>query len=366
MKSNNLIDILKNPPPVGKPVILPDFFLDHFLISGSLEDFIEALRKMASQGGGNLMGTTQFIRRGGNSANVAAALHKLGVESILIVTTDAYGKQILQSLIDSDFNLDYIHDDGALSSTVSIEVEHNGRRVNLMVSDSGSAARFSFEQLTEKDLKAISKSQIIVLENLNHNKEGVNLARDLFTYARNHSKASTFMDTGDPSGDPEKIIGLVKSVVHEGLVDILSVNENESAWFAWALDNRAQHWRDAVRNPECWMDTAKFLSGETGVRVDLHTPYYSATIEDDSVVAIPTFKVDSKILCGAGDAWNAGDIFGEIFGLTKKDRLLFANSVAALYVSQGTAEHPTRKDVITFLNDMPPKAVEAAKLLKFK
>jgi sugar/nucleoside kinase (ribokinase family) len=351
---------------MNTPVILPDFFLDHFLVTGSLNDFIERLTEMANQGGGNMMGTSQFVRRGGNSANVASALHKLGLDPVLIVTTDSYGKQLLQSLTEPGLNLSHVHENGALSSTVSIEVEYEGRRVNLMVSDSGSAARFNFEELNERDLDEISKSGIVVLENLNHNSEGVGLARDLFSYVRSHSEAITFMDTGDPSGEPDKIAGLAKSVVGEGLVDILSVNENEAAWFAWALDSKNQNWRESVKNPDQWLDTAQYVSQETGVRVDLHTPFYSATIDRDEVITVPSFEIESKVLCGAGDAWNAGDIFGELSGIDTRERLLLANAVAALYVSQGTAEHPTREDVMGFLQDMPSQHKEAAKLLKLK
>ncbi len=351
---------------MGTPVILPDFFLDHFLITGSLDDFIETLREMANQGGGNLMGTSQFVRRGGNSANVASALHSMGLDPILIATTDSYGKKLLESLTAPGINLEHVHEDGSLSSTVSIEAEHEGRRVNLMVCDSGSAARFTFHDLTEDDLNAISNSEIVVLENLNHNSEGVGLARDLFSFVRSQGTSKTFMDTGDPSGDPDKIVGLVNSVVGEGLVDILSVNENEAAWFAWAINDRNQEWRDAVRDPERWLDAAKYVSSETGVRVDLHTPIYSATIENDDVIAVPVYDVESSVLCGAGDAWNAGDIFGELSNLESEDRLKLANAVAALYVSQGTAEHPTREDILAFLKDEPSTLRDAAKLLKLK
>ena len=366
MDLKNLIDVLKNPPKMEQPVVLPDFFLDHFLIAGSLEDFIQGLRDMASQGGGNMMGVSQFVRRGGNSANVASALHRLGLDPVLIVTTDRYGKQLLQSLTEPGLNLEHVHENGALSSTVSIEVEHEGRRVNLMVSDSGSAAQFTFNELTESDLDVITKSGIVVLENLNHNSEGVDLAKDLFSFVRSGSEAVTFMDTGDPSGNPEKIVGLAKSVVGEGLVDILSVNENEAAWFAWAISGKNSEWRESVKHPTRWLAAAQYVSKETDTRIDLHTPFYSATIDNDEVISMPTFIVESNLLCGAGDAWNAGDIFGELSRLEAKERLILANAVAALYVSQGTAKHPTRDAVLKFLQDLPPVSDKATKLLKLK
>ncbi|MDF1539483.1 MAG: carbohydrate kinase family protein [Candidatus Thorarchaeota archaeon] len=366
MDLKHLLDVLKNPPPLKQAAILPDFFLDHFLIAGSFEEFIDRLRTMAHQGGGNLMGTTQFIRRGGNSANVASAIHSLGVTPRLIVTTDTYGKRLLESLLDPGVSLENVHEDGALSSTVSIEVEHEGRRVNLMVSDSGSAAHFTFDDLTEKDLQAISECGLVVLENLNHNSEAVSLARDLFEYVRSKGDALTFMDTGDPSNDPAKIIQLAKEVVSDGYVDVLGLNENESAWFAWAITGKDAKWRDTVKDPQKWLSTAQFIAAELGVQIDLHTPHFSASIKDDNVVSVPSFFVESRILCGAGDAWSAGDIFGLLANQDTKDRLILANAVAALYVSTGTGEHASREDVLSFLEGKSSLSTASTKLLKLK
>ncbi len=366
MDLKNLLEVLRNPPPLKQVAILPDFFLDHFLIAGSFEDFIHGLRTTANQGGGNLMGTTQFVRRGGNSVNTASALHSLGITPRLIVTTDAYGKRLLESLLDPGVSLANVHEDGTLASTVSIEVEHEGRRVNLMVSDSGSAAHFKFDDLTEEDLQAISECGLVALENLNHNSEAISLARDLFQYVRSKGNATTFMDTGDPSNEPEKIMRLVRDVVSEGYVDLLGLNENESAWFAWAISGKNSKWRETVKEPQKWLSTAQYIANEIDVQIDLHTPYFSASINRDQISSVPSFNVDSRILCGAGDAWTAGDIFGLLSNLYVEERLILANAVAALYVSMGTANHPSLMDVIGFLTKKPAVSIEGTKLLKLK
>ena len=46
------------------------------------------LRRLADQGGGNLLGNNQLIRRGGNSVNTASALFAMGIDPCLIVTTE--------------------------------------------------------------------------------------------------------------------------------------------------------------------------------------------------------------------------------------------------------------------------------------
>ena len=117
------------------------------------------MKEVAKQGGGNIVGSTQFIRHGGNAVNTAAALHTLGLDPQVIVTTDEYGASILKSLVNPGLDLSLVHTDGRMSSTVSIEAEYQGRRVNLMLSDSGSLAEFKFSDLTENDLVAIRDSE---------------------------------------------------------------------------------------------------------------------------------------------------------------------------------------------------------------
>jgi sugar/nucleoside kinase (ribokinase family) len=366
LEYDRLIQILTNPPKVSRPVIMPDFFVDHFVISGSLDSFITDLRKLADQGGGNLMGTNQFIRRGGNSVNLATALYNLGISTCLIVTTDAYGARLLEALVPQDFDLSHVHTDGRLSSTVSLELEHENRRVNLMLSDSGSSADFSFSQLNEDDLNAIRESRLIALLNLNHNRNPTKLAEDLFLFTRESSRALTFIDLGDPSGNPEIIEPLAKRVLMKGLVDIISMNENEASWFAWALAGKDKRWRDQVSNPEKWLAAAKYVANETGARVDLHTPYYTATISDEDYVTQPVFEAVCRVTCGAGDAWNSGNICGTLFDMDSSDRLVFANAVASLYVSSESASHPTLEEVIEYLSNTPVIKDVDEKLLRAK
>ncbi|MFX1604734.1 MAG: carbohydrate kinase family protein [Promethearchaeota archaeon] len=364
MDYTRLISILKKPPEVGYPVVLPDFFVDHFVVYETLDALIEGLKDLAEQGGGNLLNNKQFIRKGGNAVNTASALLSLGLSPKLIVTTDKYGASLLEVLADRDLDLSHVHTDGRLSSTVSIETEYSGRKVNLMVSDSGSASDFSFSDLTQNDVDIIKGSGIVALVNLNHNRKGAGLAHDLFQMIKDTSDAETFMDVGDPSGNPEIVHQLVKSVVKKGLVDIVGLNENEVGWMVQSLTGDHERWKDIAVKPELWLEGAQFITNETGVRVDLHTPHFTATIEGDVTTAIPAFVVESRIVCGAGDAWNAGDIYGSLLKLTPKDRLTLANATASLYVSSPTATHPQLSDIVKYLQSAPLLSGDGTKLLK--
>ena len=119
---SKLIKILRNPPSVPRPIVLPDFFLDHFVIADNLDDLISNMRNLAKQGGGNILGSSQFIRRGGNAVNTASALHTLGANPRVIITTDDYGASFLKTL-SPGLDLSLVHTDGKMSTTVSIEAE---------------------------------------------------------------------------------------------------------------------------------------------------------------------------------------------------------------------------------------------------
>ena len=361
---SKLLEILKNPPPVPRPIILPDFFFDHFVITEGLEDLLSNMKEVAKQGGGNIVGSTQFIRHGGNAVNTAAALHTLGLDPQVIVTTDEYGASILKSLVNPGLDLSLVHTDGRMSSTVSIEAEYQGRRVNLMLSDSGSLAEFKFSDLTENDLVAIRDSGLIALLNLSQNKCAIDLAEGLLSIVHDESKATTFMDICDPSHNLDLLEPLTKRVLTEGFVDILGMNENEATWLAWSISGRDTVWRKDNQKPEDWLSAAKYVSKEIGVRIDFHTPSFSATlVAGDIICLMPAFMVNSRVICGAGDAWNAGNIYGTLLNLDAKERLILANAVAAYYVETEDASHPSRNEVIDFLSRKIKTADISDKLL---
>ncbi len=363
MDYSSLIQELKKTPVLDTPVILPDFFLDHFVIAGEFNEFIQGLKELAEQGGGNLLGNTQLVRRGGNSVNTACALKALDANPCIIITTDEQGLALMKGLA-PELDFSYVHLEGNLSATVSIEVTYDGRRVNLMISDSGSASDFGFNDLTKSDLELIKQSGLVSLLNLNHNRRAVELSSELFSFVKSETSAITFTDIGDPSNNPEIIEPLAKKVVSEGLVDYLGVNENEAAWFAWALDGRNGKWREALKDPTKWLSAARYLAKETGVSVQLHTQYYTGVVETDDVLCVPTFDVPSDLLCGAGDAWNAGAIYGILSDFTKHERLVLSNAISALYVSSKDATHPTKSQIIEFLESNPLLSEEGKKLLK--
>lgn len=318
---------------------MPDFFLDRIVSYGSrLEDFLADVGRVARQGGGSLGFRRQRVMRGGNAANTASALAMLGARVTLIVRTSPLGLKLLEHFMPSGVDLSRVKCDGELSMTVSIELPVDGRLCNVMISDPGSLADYGPERLSEGDYEAIASSDYVCVFNWASNRRGTELAEEVFRVAKECGRARTFMDTADPSQRAPEIPELVRRVFRSDLLDALGVNENEARWYA--------KYAAGVEHDDP-LKCAEAIHRELGLRVDLHTVDYSACFEGGRAYVAPAFKVDPIIATGAGDAWNAGNIYGWSMGLEAQGRLVVANAVAGLYVSTG--RHPSRGEVASFI-----------------
>ncbi len=300
--------------PQFKVVVMPDFYLDYILTyPGKLEDLTAAFLEVAQRGGGNLLGWGHTVGRGGNASNVVAQLSKLGCEVVPIIETDEL-----------------------------VETEHSGRRVNIMVSDPGSLSDFGPEKLTQQDEQLISEADFVCVLNWNQNLKGTDLAEKVFSIAKEQGKAVTFFDPGDPALRTGEIDGLNQRVLTPGLVDVLSVNENELMHLAKGVAEDTSE----IEGAEDPLFGAASVFSMMIPRVDLHTPEFSATFVDGQRVRVPCAKIKPVKVTGAGDVWNAADIYAQGVGLGHKDRLVFANAAGAAYLEGRGLEPPTLQEVV--------------------
>ncbi|MCX6667318.1 MAG: carbohydrate kinase family protein [Euryarchaeota archaeon] len=321
-------------------VLLPDFFVDHFLTMDEFEISFNRIKDIHLQGGGNLPGVTQKIHQGGNAANTALALATLGVKSHLICRTDEFGLHLLKYFLGANgVDLSGVKTDGKLAITTAMEFGE--KHTNVMIGDTGSVSDFSFDSLNEKDLDAISNSDMTCLLNWTLNKNGTELARKTFGFAKENN-VKTFFDTGDPSSRKNEISELIKRVLADKNLDILGLNENELLHYS----------NIKTSSDEDVVNAAVSLRQKINARLDLHTANFACTV-DKKYTIIPTLKL-SKIYrsTGAGDAWNAGDIFAELLDFDDDERLMFANSVAGYYISSSEPVHPTLGKIIEFISKL--------------
>jgi len=340
---------LASAKPDFKVVVMPDFFLDYILTSpGNLDEMTASFVDVAKRGGGNLRGWKHTVGRGGNASNVVAQLAKFGCKVVPIIETDELGRTVLQHFL-KDVDLSHVKTTGAMSRTLSFETEHSGRRVNIMVSDPGSLAQFGPENLTHEDKQLIKDAEFVCVLNWNQNNKGTELAETVFSIVKNEGKGVTFFDPGDPSVRAGEIEGLKERVLTPGLVDVLSVNENELVHLARDVAEDTSELEGAEGEP---LFEAASVFSMMMPRVDLHTREYSASFVDGQRLRVQCAKIRPVKVTGAGDVWNAADIYAQGVGLDHKQRLIFANAAGAAYLERHGLEPPSLAEAVAKIDDV--------------
>lgn len=324
-------------------VTLPDFFLDHFVPLPGWDRVIPSWRDVHERGGGNVLTPGQHFQPGGNAANTALALARLGVRAHLVTRTSAFGKAYLdQTLGRQGVDLRHARADGQLSVTTALEF-HESRPANVMLSDSGSVAQFGPESLDANDHTLIEAADLVLIANWSQNRRGTPLVEAVTSLARK-AGTMTMLDTGDPSARLADVPEILARLIALDDLDVFAMNENELRLLAGR----------ALAAGEEEVAAARALhAGRPGHVLDLHTARFAATFGPDGEAVVPTFRVEPLRVTGAGDAWNAGNILGHLVRLDPADRLLLANAVAGLYVSGKEGIAPTLGDVIGSLDAEP-------------
>jgi sugar/nucleoside kinase (ribokinase family) len=334
---DRLLSLERKALPSYNIVLLPDFFVDHFVSLTTVKKTCEAVQMIAAQGGGNLPGISQQIQQGGNAANTALALARLGMTSHLICRTNPFGLHLLQFFLEKNgVDLSGVKTDGSLAITTALEFQEH--HANVMIGDPGSVATFSYDSLDDHDHELIAVADLVGITNWNLNMNGTTLASKVLEYARQH-QVKTFFDSGDPSPKIQDIPELLEKVLSNPHLDIFSLNENELRYYS----------KTTAQTQEEVVNAAERFKKKTPARIDFHTSLFSCSIRDASTV-VPTIT-QARVLrsTGAGDAWNAADIFADLLGFADDERLLFANIFAGCYISSSDSLHPTLDIVIDFI-----------------
>ena len=333
-------------------VVMPDFFLDRIVnLPWNIEAFTEAISEVASRKGGSIDGIHQIDMKGGNSINTASALTRLGAKVTPIICTSEYGLQLIKyHFRDVPMDFSHIKTVGKASITTALELRCVNEKVNVMLRDVGALADFGPKDLTDADYKLIEDADYVCLFNwVGTRNYGTALANAVFNHTKQHGKGKTYYDTADPNPNFQGIPDFIEQVLKTSKVDILSLNENEAITYASVVDPDFKRQKDPRVFAELAMDAARILAKHFQARIDLHTSLFSATLRGSSEIVVPTFKIEVYRATGAGDAWNAGNIYAEHYGLSDECRLMLANAVSACYLSEADGMHPTMEKVAGFI-----------------
>lgn len=320
-------------------VMLPDFFIDHFISLDTVDKMCTTVKTVAAQGGGNMTGITQWLTQGGNAANTALALSRLGVSTHLICRTNLLGMYLLKYFLGThNVDLSGVKSDGNLAITTALEFQEH--HANVMLGDPGSVANFSFNLLDDHDRELITSADLVGVTNWNLNRSGTDLACKVFELAKKHD-VRTFFDSGDPSPRIGDIPDLLHNVLSNPWLDIFGLNENELRHYS----------NSSPRTQEEIIAAAIALKKKITARIDLHTAFFSGSISTNCLV-VPTLCLSSVYRStGAGDAWNAADLFADLLGFMDDERLLFANMYAGYYISSPNVDHLTIDACINYIKN---------------
>jgi ribokinase len=346
----SLIDLIENSlhriRSAGTVSVMPDFFVDRFVRIGPIDELTDLIKKKSREGGGgSIRGISQHEVKGGNAVNLAYALGNFDARVNLIAIANSLPAEFLRSTFRNMPNVNLQIVNGNPGFTIAFEFFENGRHGNVMVSDVGDLQSFDGSKIDARVTKAIANSKIVAVVNWAANNKGTELCNRIFSLAkRNHSL--TFFDPADISSVADRVNDLKKKIFENGLVDQVSVNDNETRVLCRVLTRFVlpQQYEESDLKK-----AARHISEAICSRVNIHTRRLSVSCESNDCEAVPCHKVVQKTVTGAGDVWDSGIITGLLLGWEIGERLRFANAAAGLYVSRDDASTPNIREIVSFL-----------------
>jgi ribokinase len=329
----------------GSITVLPDYFVDRFVRINDIDEFAFSLKKKARSGGGSIRNMSQIEVKGGNAVNLAYALGRLGASVNLFAISDPLASSFLLSSFKSLRNVHVDILKGSAGLTVALEFAKKKKSLNVMLSDVGSLSSFDGSSINGKQWARIETSKLVAVLNWSSNKKGTDLCERIFSRAKKKG-AKTFLDPADLTGLEKRIRGVKKKVFDPGLLDVLSINENEARIIARELSNYMLPLNCSANDLE---KAARAVSDSCGLTVDVHTNACSATCSDGESTAVRTVPLNQLTATGAGDVWDASDIACHLLKWEPEKRLNFANCAAGLYVSRENANAPTMGEIFSFM-----------------
>ena len=329
-------------------VVMPDFFMDRIIQLKSKEHFFESILQKTKYGGGSIRGFNAIERKGGNAVNVAYALATLGVKVVLFTIADKVGSPFLSNTFSKFGDIMQLRiTNGSNGLTTALEFHsENGATENIMLNHLRGIADIGPEIInSNSDLSILKDSSVVVFLNWGSNNKGSNLIEYVFKNSSNSS--FHFLDPADIDNREYEFKEML--IQNKDNIDTLSINEDECNSLCKAFDfNKSILYENSIIKLKKIVEE---LSTSLGIKICLHTRTGSIWSDGNNSFFAKAFETTVVNLTGAGDSWDAGYIFSTIAGLNIKERLLFANAVASLYVGNLDAEPPTMEKVVKLLKN---------------
>jgi len=303
--------------------VMHDYFVDRLVHVDAIPQMMGSIAEKASSGGGGIHGTVQEEVRGGNAVNLAHALARLGLKTLLITHSEKTHEALLEQAF-VGLRAEVRVKPFPAGLTVAYE-----EKVNVMIGDGKGASDFGPSRLDADDWEALRSSQLVCSVNWAANTKGTELLKAL--RRRLGPEKPIFMDPADFRDNPQGFRGVLDLIEERRLVDWVSMNEIEALAAAKLLGIESDDPAEVCK------ETARKL----GVVFDLHGIEASYSSEGTRVSRAKVRRINSRRLTGAGDVWDAGAIYGRLKGMDESERLAFANKAARLYLGSRELTPPT-------------------------
>ncbi len=308
--------------------VMHDFFVDRLVHAESLQGLTRLINAKARDGGGGIHEIGQTEVRGGNAVNLAHALARLGLRTLLITHVDGAHERLLRQTFEG---LDVELRVKPLRAGLTVAFEE---RVNVMLGDGGGAAEFGPSLLDQEDWEGLRAANVVCSVNWAANKRGTELLVAL--RKRLGKEKAIFFDPADFRERRLQFKELLRLIKKEKLVEWISMNEQEGLAAANLVGLKSRDLGQVCRG----------LAKALGVVFDLHATKVSYSSEGLGVTSARVARTKARRLTGAGDVWDAGAIYGRLRKMDEQRRLVFANAAAKLYLESDEPLPPSAVEVL--------------------
>jgi len=265
---------------------------------------------------------------GSSTALCAANLAALGLAVGIVgkVGKDAFGDFVVRCLGERGIDAGHVIRDAAVRTGITVSLAYPEDRA--MLTFAGAMAQLT---AAEVDRGCLASAKHLHISSLFLQRALQPGCADLLRFA----KAEGVTISLDPGWDPTEAWDAGIDDLY-GLLDILFVNRVEAV----ALGKDAD-----------WRRAADRLARRVSILVVKGGPDGAAAIQGENWEERPGFCVDAVDPTGAGDAFNAGFLFGHLAGWSPLTCLTWGNACGALTVGQagGSGAFACRADVEAFI-----------------
>lgn len=280
----------------------------------------------------SIVAKSMKVMHGGVGGNIAVALSRLGVKVELVgaVGTDTFGDEAIKALAQEGVDTRFIE---------RISKEPTGV-MTILVFPNGSRTIIGYRGAN------ILANPRTALKSMNTRIAHVHISGYMALSKDGEANITTLAKRGKEVGtmvsiDLEGIATEKPELVHrlKGYVDYVFLNKDEMTYLIGVSSIE----EGIKRIYEILKPSAVFLKlGSQG----------SAIITNDKVLRIPPFRVEVVDTTGAGDAFNAGVIYGLMLNLKPEEAALLGNAMGA-YSCMGYGARHLPRDINELLNKFP-------------